>query len=117
MTDVDAHGWVLLIDPAAVPPVTPLTLSTPTKASLFPIMLWRCLAGSEHGITQPRPHDLRWVVRAAGLKPRLKASTEQVQHIVIRSEGHGSLGRPARVRRASRRASLSCLRPPRHRTL
>jgi hypothetical protein len=30
---------------------------------------------AEHGITQPRPHDLRWVVRrAAGLK----GSTEQV---------------------------------------
>ena len=50
--------------------MTPLTLSSPTKASLFPIILWRCLAGSEHGITQPRPHDLRWVVRrAAGPKP------------------------------------------------
>jgi hypothetical protein len=34
------HEWVLLIDPAAVPPVTPLTLSSPRKASLFAIILW-----------------------------------------------------------------------------
>src|ERR1700719_327528 len=55
--------------------VTPLTLSSPTKASLFPIILWRCLAGSEHGIAQPRPHDLRWVVRrAADLKGQLSRS-------------------------------------------
>ena len=38
--------------------MTPLTLSSPTKASLFRIILWRCLAASEHGITQPKPHDL-----------------------------------------------------------
>jgi Zinc-binding dehydrogenase len=44
--DVNAHGWVLLIDPAAVPPVTPLTLSSPTKATLFRIILWRCWAQS-----------------------------------------------------------------------
>src|ERR1700722_7751449 len=37
----------------------PLTLSSPTKASLFRIILWRCLAGSERGITQQRPHNLR----------------------------------------------------------
>jgi hypothetical protein len=51
--DVNAHGWVLLMDPAAVPPVTPLTLSSPTKATLFRIILWRCWATVEHGITQP----------------------------------------------------------------
>jgi hypothetical protein len=52
------------------------------------------LAGSEHGITQPRPHDLRWVVRrAAGLK----ASTERVQHIVIRPAGDGSLAVKERI--------------------
>src|ERR1700732_416442 len=60
--------------------VTPLTLSSPTKATLFLIMLWRCWAGSEHGITWPRPHDLRQVGRRA---PVLKASTEQVPHFAI----------------------------------
>src|ERR1700724_4071686 len=53
----------------------PLTLSSPTKATPFPIILWRCWAAIEHGITQPRPHDLRWVVRrAAGLKGQLSRS-------------------------------------------
>src|ERR1700719_4680497 len=75
--------------------VTPLTLSSPTKATLFRIILWRCVAGSEHGITQPRPHDLRWVVRrAAGPKPlHHKPNT-----VVIRRAGHGALARLDRVR-------------------
>src|SRR5580692_10898308 len=38
----------------AVAPVTPLTLSSALKASLFGIMSWRCLAHSEHGIARPR---------------------------------------------------------------
>src|ERR1700760_168956 len=59
-------------------------LSAPTKASLFPIILWRCWAGSEHGITQPRPHDLRWVVRrAAGPKP----SPQQAEHCFEQRRG------------------------------
>ena len=75
--------------------MTPLTLSSPTKATAFPIILWRCLAGSEHGITQPRPHDLRWVVRrAAGPKP----SPQQANTVVIRRVGYGALGRLDRVR-------------------
>src|ERR1700726_2347728 len=75
--------------------VTPLTLSSPTKATAFPIILWRCLGGSEHGITQPRPHDLRWVVRrAAGPKP----SPQQANTVVIRRVGYGALGRLDRVR-------------------
>ena len=75
--------------------MTPLTLSSPTKASLFPIILWRCWARSEHGITQPRLHDLRWVVRrAAGPKP----SPQQAEHVVIWRAGYGALGRLDRVR-------------------
>src|SRR5438309_7219833 len=35
------------------PPVDPLTLSSPTKATPFRIILWRCWAQSEHGIAQP----------------------------------------------------------------
>jgi hypothetical protein len=50
----------LLIGPAAVPPVTALTLSSPTEATLFRIMLWRCWATFEHGIAQPNPRDLQW---------------------------------------------------------
>src|SRR6201984_637400 len=38
----------------AVAPVTPLTLSSAVKASLFGMMSWRCLAQSEHGIAGPR---------------------------------------------------------------
>jgi len=57
--DVDAHGWVLLVDSAAVPPVTSLTLSSPTKATPFRIMPGRRLASSEHRIARPRTCDLR----------------------------------------------------------
>ena len=40
------------------------------KQALHYELLTGKLAGSEHGITQPRPHDLWWVVRrAAGPKP------------------------------------------------
>src|ERR1700737_4577125 len=42
----------------AVPTVTTLTLSSPTKASLFRIMLWRCWASSEHGIARLGTYDL-----------------------------------------------------------
>src|SRR5271163_3005163 len=38
----------------AVAPVTPLTLSSAAKATLFGIMSWRCWAQSEHGIARPR---------------------------------------------------------------
>jgi hypothetical protein len=68
--------------------VTPLTLSSPTKVTAFPIILWRCWAAIEHGITQPRPHDLRWVVRrAAGPKP----SPQQANTVVIRRVRYGAL--------------------------
>src|SRR5437588_4707561 len=43
----------------AVAPVTPLTLSSAVKASLFGIMSWRCLAQSEHGIARPRTWHAR----------------------------------------------------------
>src|ERR1700746_1906453 len=36
-----------------LPPVTPLTLSSPTKATPFRIILWRCSAHSENGIARP----------------------------------------------------------------
>src|SRR5215470_14969631 len=58
--NVNAHGWVLLIDPATVPPVTPLTLSLPVKATAFRIIPWRCSARFEHRIARPRTRDLRW---------------------------------------------------------
>src|ERR1700752_4892962 len=94
--DIDAHEWVLLINRRRFA-VTPLTLSSPTKASLFPIILWRCLAGSEHGITQPRPHDLRWVVRrAAGPKP----SPQQAEYCCHPASRLGSF-RSARSRSGS----------------
>src|SRR3984893_16799811 len=93
--DINAHEWGAPDRPGGGAAVTPLTLSSPTKASLFPIILWRCLAGSEHGITQPRPHDLRWVVRrAAGPKPL----PHKPNTVVIRRAGYGALGRLDRVR-------------------
>jgi hypothetical protein len=52
--NVIAHEWVLLIDPAAAPPVTPLTLSSPTKATPFRIIPWHCSARFEHRIARPR---------------------------------------------------------------
>src|SRR3984893_2641773 len=73
----------------------PLTLSSPTKATPFPIILWRCWAAIEHGITQPRPHDLRWVVRrAAGLKGQLSRSNTLSSGRRV----NGSPGERARVR-------------------
>jgi hypothetical protein len=42
-----------------VPPVTTLTLSSETKASLFGIMLWRCWASSEHGIARLGTYNLQ----------------------------------------------------------
>src|SRR5207248_3723324 len=54
--DIHAHGWVLLNYPRGpLPPVTPLTLSSPTKATPFRIILWRCWAQSEHGIARFNP--------------------------------------------------------------
>src|SRR6202030_2441153 len=88
---VDAHEWVLLIDPAAVPPVTPLTLSSPTKATPFPIILWRCWARSEHGITQPTPHGLP-------VACSLRSGSGNASN-TLASVGGGSLSRLARVRR------------------
>src|SRR6202040_3425372 len=86
--DINAHEWGAPDRPGGGSAVTPLTLSSPTKASLFPIILWRCLAGSEHGITRPRPHDLRWVVRrAAGPKPL----PHKPNTVVIRPAGDGQV--------------------------
>jgi hypothetical protein len=72
--------------------VTPLTLSSPAKATLFPIILWRCWAASEHGITRPRTarSPVGRSPRSGGLKARLNAPTEQVQHVVIRPADHVS---------------------------
>src|SRR5215472_7575626 len=51
--DVNAHGWVswLVRRPAAAG-VTPLTLSSLTKATRLWIILWRCCAAAEHGIAR-----------------------------------------------------------------
>jgi hypothetical protein len=38
--------------------VTPLTLSSPTKATPFWIILWRCWASSDHGIARLGTYDL-----------------------------------------------------------
>src|SRR6266446_5806628 len=59
-----------------VSPVTTLTLSSETKATLFRIMSWRCWARSEHGITRPKTYDLRWAARPRTL-PR---APQAVQH-------------------------------------
>ena len=84
--------------------MTPLTLSSPTEATPFRIILWRCLAGSEHGITQPRPHDLRWVVRrVAGPNPL----PHKPNTVVIRRAGYGAFGRLDRVR-GVRFSRLTC---------
>src|SRR5215467_10352734 len=64
--DVGAHGWVLLVGPAApLTPVTPLTLSSPTKATLLWIILWRCCATAEHGIA--RTQNASSAIQAAPL--------------------------------------------------
>src|SRR5712671_6395153 len=50
-------------------PVTLLTLSSATKATLFRIMLWRCWASSEHGIARLGTCDLQLRgYSASGLK-------------------------------------------------
>src|SRR5580692_4717329 len=72
-----------------------LTMTNLLNLTHTTIILWRCLAGSEHGITQPRPHDLRWVVRrAAGPNPL----PHKPNTVVIRRAGYGALGRLDRVR-------------------
>src|SRR5215831_2285509 len=48
-----------------LPPVPPLTLSSPTKATLFRIILWRCWAPAEHGIA--RTQNASSAIRAASL--------------------------------------------------
>src|ERR1700739_2967754 len=88
---VNAHGWVLLIDPAAAPPVTPLTLSSPTKATLFRIILWRCWATVEHGITQPKtppgsPHS------AAPLPSKRSALERGLGRVRSQRVAHGQSG-------------------------
>src|SRR6266446_10362865 len=59
-----------------VSPVTTLTLSSETKATLFRIMSWRCRARSEHGIARPKTYDRRWAARPRTL-PR---APQAVQH-------------------------------------
>jgi hypothetical protein len=62
------------------PTVTPLTLSSQTKATLFGIMLWRCWASFEHGIAHLGTHALQ--VRSysasglADLTPRVLTSSK-----------------------------------------
>jgi len=58
--------------------VTPLTLSSPTKATLFLIILWRCSAGCEHGIQDRIVGISGYVVRppqARREKPRVSVFT------------------------------------------
>src|SRR5262249_62248595 len=72
--DVGAHGWVLLVGPAApLPPVTPLTLSSPPKATLVWIILWRCSATAEHGIA--RTQNASSAIQVASLNGKLTGTT------------------------------------------
>ena len=48
--------------------VTPLTLSSALKASLFGIMSWRYLAQSEHGIARPRTWHALGGFRQCGIQ-------------------------------------------------
>src|SRR5215467_9195055 len=49
---VGSPGW----SRGPLPPVTPLTLSSPTKATLLWVILWRSCATAEHGIAQATLH-------------------------------------------------------------
>src|SRR5215472_4366546 len=51
--NVNAHGWVLLLVLRPAAAGSPLTLSSPTEATLLWIIFWRCWAPSEHGIAHP----------------------------------------------------------------
>src|SRR5215471_6943988 len=46
---VGSPGWL----DGPLPPVTPLTLSSPAKATLLWIILWRCSNIAGHGIARP----------------------------------------------------------------
>jgi hypothetical protein len=58
----------------AVAPVTPLTLPSAAKASLFGIISWRCWAQSEHGIARPRTVAPSFWVDFSNLEPNQKYS-------------------------------------------
>jgi len=51
--DLPTHEWVLRL--LRHSPVTPLPLSSAAKATLFPMILWRCQATVEHGPGTARP--------------------------------------------------------------
>src|SRR5580693_6218060 len=93
--DIDAHEWGAPDRPGGGSAVTPLTLSSPTKATPFPIILWRCWAGSEHGITQPTPHGPAGSLLASQRVRKLNRARLTRWHPV----GGGSLSRLIRVRR------------------
>jgi hypothetical protein len=57
--DVNAHGWVLLVGPAAVPPVTHTHALFADQSQSILDNLWHCWATAEHGIAQSKPRDLR----------------------------------------------------------
>ena len=57
--------------PRPLPRVTPLTLSSPTKASLLWIILWRCWATPDHGIARPKPRGLHGNRPSSGCIPML----------------------------------------------
>jgi hypothetical protein len=58
-----------------VPPVTPLTLSSPTKATLFRIILWRCSARFEHKIARSKPHASAVGMRQRRIRARPSVSS------------------------------------------
>src|ERR1700730_18681983 len=79
--------------PGAGPAVTPLTLSSATKASLFPIILWRCSAAIEHGIARIRlktsfcsatygPKVLRPIYRDLSVFVHYQYSRDSIRHTV-----------------------------------
>src|SRR4029077_10657285 len=63
--NVDAHGWVLLVDPVVYRRVPTLTLSSPTKASLFLMISWHSWARAQPGIawTQNSDPQFQWVAK------------------------------------------------------
>src|SRR5437868_878679 len=89
--DVDAHWWGSPdLSRGPLPPVTPLTLSLPTKATPFRIILWRCWSQSEHGIARFHP-------AARNGKDRPQSQRTGAQGSAIASKAH----RGRTVRRVS----------------
>src|ERR1700674_2453617 len=65
--------------PATAPPVTPLTLSSQTNATLFRIILWRCWATFERGIAQPNPRTADYLHHHGTRKMVLSSRTYRRQ--------------------------------------